>query len=357
MPAFGSGLSAQVGVKAESTVGTEIVVDTFYEFLDESFQYVPTWLDGMGLKANQQYQRVARTVISRHDVNGGFTVEHADKGHMGLLWKHALGSTVTTGTLVTGTAYKQNHTPGTKFGMGLTTQIGRPQPDTTVRAFTYRGCKVTDWEFSCSDGAIAALKLMMDGWQEATATALASATYTAGAGVFNFADASTFKIGGTASTSAGETTIASGVQVATLAKSITITGTTPLAVDRYGLGNAGVKKEQLENDIPVISGSLGAEFTQRTEFYDLLKANTTVALQLDFSHYLQGVDAAGATGGTGTNPYLLSFIFPAVKIRAGSMNVGGPDIVPQQIDFKAYDDGSGTNPVMQVKLVGTDLVL
>jgi hypothetical protein len=356
MPAFGSGLSAQIGCKAESTVGTEIVVDTFYEFLSENFQYVPTWLDGQGIKANQQYQRVARTVISRHSVTGDFTVEHADQGHMGLLWKHALGSTITTPVVVLGTAFKQIHTPGSKFGLSLTTQVGRPQPDTTVRPFTYRGVKVSDWEFSCADGAIAALKLTADGWQEATATALASATYTAAAGVFNFADASTFKIGGVATTSAGETTVASGVAAVTLAKSVTITGTTPLATERYGLGNAGVKKEQLENDIPTITGSFGAEFTQRTELYDLLKANTTTALQLDFSHFdSTGKDANGVNAGP--NPYLLSFIFPAVKIRAGSMNVNGPDIVPQQIDFKAYDDGSGTNPVMQVKLVSKDTTL
>lgn len=348
MPAFGSGLSAQVGVAAESTVGTEVTVTKFYEFLDESFQYVPTWLDGAGIKANQQYQRVSRTVISRHDVDGGFTVEHADKGSMGLIWKHALGSTITVPTQIAATtAYKQIHTPGAKTGLGLTVQVGRPQTDATVRPFTYRGCKVSDWEFSCADGAIAALKTTMDGWQEATATTLASASYIGTAGVFNFADCTNFKLGGTATTSAGETTIASGVTVATLAKQITITGTTPMAEERYGLGNAGVKAQQLENDIPTITGNLSAEFTQRTEFYDLLKANTTTAMQIDFSH--------GDAGSS--NPYLLSFIFPAVKIRTGSMNVNGPDIVAQSIDFKAYDDGSGTNPVMQVKLVSTDTTL
>lgn len=344
---FGSGLSAQIGLAAESTVGTAVTVTKFYEFLSEEFQYVPTWLDGEGLKANQQYQRIARTVISRHSVSGGFTVEHSDQGGMGLLWKHALGSTISAPTNITGTAYKQILTPNTKAGLGFTVQVGRPQPDTTVRPFTYRGCKTSEWEFSCADGAIAALKLTMDGFQEDTATALASASYTAGAGVFNFADATNFKIGGTPSTSGGETTVAGGSTVATLAKQVTITGSTPLASERYGLGNAGIKKEQIENDIPMITGSLGAEFTQRTEFYDLLKTNTTTTLQLDFSH---------GDAGSG-NPYLLSFIFPAVKIRSGSMNVGGPDIVPQTIDFKAYDDGTGTNPVMQVKLVSKDSTL
>jgi hypothetical protein len=346
MPAFGSGLSAQIGVKAETTVGTEVVVDTFYEFLGETLTYVPTWLDGQGLKANQQYKRVARTGISRHTANGDFTIEHADQGHMGLLWKHALGSTITTPTNIATTAYKQIHTPGAKTGLGLTVQVGAPQTDATVRPFTYRGCKVSQWQFSCSDGAIAALQLTLDGWQEATATTLAAASYTAAAGVFNFADAINFKLGGTATTSAGETTIASGVTVATLARQIQITGATPMAVERYGLGNAGVKKEQLENAIPTVTGQLTAEFTQRTEFYDLLKTNTTTAMQLDFSH---------GDAGSG-NPYLLSFIFPACKIKQGAVNVAGPDIVAQTIDFEAFDDGT-TNPVIQVKLVSKDTTL
>jgi hypothetical protein len=253
-------------------------------------------------------------------------LEHTDQGHMGLLWKHALGSQTTTATNITGTAYKQIHTPGTKAGLGLTFQVGRPQPDTTVRAFTYSGVKITDWEFSCNDGQVAQLKLTQDAFNEATATALAVASYTAAAGLFTFADASLFKLGGTASTTAGETSISSGVAITTLVKGVTITGSTPLATDRYGLGNSGVKKEQIENDIPTITGSLDAEFTSRTEIYDLFKANTTTALQLDFSH--------GDAGG-GTNPYLLSFIFPAVKFKTGAVNVGGPDIVPQKIDFEA----------------------
>lgn len=345
MPTYGSGLSHQFGVKAETTVGTAVAVTNFYEVLDESMVFIPTWLDSAGLKAGQAYKRVTRTVQSRFDVNGDVTVEHTDKGNMGLLWKHCLGSTVTTPTqIAASTAYKQIHTPGTKAGFALTVQAGRPQPDTTVRPFTFNGCKVSSWTFSCSDNQIARLKASFDGWGESTATGLVTAAYNATAGVFSFADATNFKIGGTATTAAGETTIASGVSIATVSKGITITGSTPLAVDRYGLGNAGTKREQIENGVPTITGTLDAEFTQRTEIYDLFKANTTAALQLDFSH-----------GDAGTsNPYLLSFIFPAVKFKTATIGVNGADILSQQINFEAFDDGSGTNPVMQVKLVSTD---
>jgi hypothetical protein len=104
-------------------------------------------------------------------------------------------------------------------------------------------------------------------------------------------------------------------------------------------------QEPIENGIPTVTATLDGEFTNRTEFYDLMKANTTTAFQCDFQHG----DAGGA------NAFLTSFIFPAVKIKTGNVNVGGPDVLGQQITIEAYDDG--TNPVCQVKLVSTDSTL
>jgi len=48
-------------------------------------------------------------------------------------------------------------------------QVGRPQiSGVTVQPFTYTGCKVTDWEFSCSDNQIAQLKCTVDAQTELT---------------------------------------------------------------------------------------------------------------------------------------------------------------------------------------------
>lgn len=348
---YGSGLSAQVGVKAETTVGTEVVVDRFFEFLDESIAFQPTWLDGQGLRAGQAYQRVARVSQSRFTVAGDISLEHADKGGMGLLWKHILGSAITVPTQIGATtAWKQNHHAGStsvKTGLGLTIQVGRPQTDGTVKAHTYRGCKIVAAEFSVSDGELARLSLTVDGWQEATATALASASYTAATGVFSFSDASVFKLGGTPSTSAGETTVAGGTSVATVVRGFTLRVGTPLATERYGLGNAGVKREQIENAIPEITGTLEGEYTSQSEIYSLLKNNTTTALELVLEHGLAGT----------AEPYELSFVLPAIKLLEGGPQVSGPDIVGQSINWKAYDDGGGSNPVAQVRLVSTDTTL
>jgi hypothetical protein len=48
---------------------------------------------------------------------------------------------------------------------------------------------------------------------------------------------------------------------------------------------------------------------------------------------------------------------PAVKFKLAQPQLAGPDIVKMKADFEAYDDGSGTNPVLQVKIVSTDSTL
>src|SRR5215470_12534214 len=251
MPTYASGLSGQVGAVAESTYGTPVTVTHFYEFLSENFQFVPAWLDGMGLKAGQAYNRASRTVVSQKDVNGDLTMEHtsgeaanAVADSMGFWWKHALGSSLVTPTLVLGTAYKQVHTNGSKAGLFMTLQVGRPQiSGITVQPFTYTGVKCTDWEFSCNDNQIAQLKLTCDGQTESTSIGLAAASYPTPNGLFAFSDASVMTIGGTPSTAGGETTVAAGTALGSRVTGVTITGSTPMKMDRYGLGNAGLKGE------------------------------------------------------------------------------------------------------------------
>lgn len=342
---YGSGLSGQVGFAAESVWGTPVTVTKFPEFLSESINWTPTWLDSAGLKAGQAYKRIARTKQSRFAVAGNLEIEAPDKG-LGLLLKHAMGSTISTPTQIAATtAYRQIHTPGTKAGMGLTVQVGRPQPDGTVRPFTFEGMKISAAEFSVSDGEIAKWTFEFVGQDLSTATALASASYVASTSVFSFNEATVFKLGGTPSTASGETTIAGGVNVVTVVNGITLRWEFPMKDDRFGLGNGGAMQEPIENGIPTVTATLEGEFTSRTEIYDLLKNNTTSALQLDLTH---------GDAGSG-NAFLMGFILPAIKVKEGNVNVSGPDVLGQQITLEGYDDG--TNPVSQVKLVSTDTTL
>lgn len=340
--ATGSGLDGQIGFATESVWGTPVTVTRFLEVNSETLKFEPTWLEPTGIRVGTKYKRVNRVRQSRKSVNGDVELEVATLG-MGMLIKHALGSAITNTTLVSGTAYKQVHVPGDFRTLGLTVQVGRPEPGTgTVRAFTYAGCKVNSWEFSLEDNAIPKLTLSMDGRSESTATALATASYLAGANVFDFSQA-TLKLGGTPSTAAGETTIASGVAVATVIRSISVSGEAGKETERFGLGNAGLKSEQLENDTPTVTGSLAAEFS-KTELYDVFQANTTTSLQLD----LVGA-AIGATF------YTFSIILPAVKLKTAAPSLAGPDIVQMSTDFEAYSNE--VDPVIQIKIISTEATI
>ncbi|MEU0039106.1 phage tail tube protein [Streptomyces sp. NPDC006333] len=342
--ATGAGLDAQLMVGAESAWGTSVTPDHTYEFDSEGLKLDPTFLEPTGLRAGTKYKRASRVSIARRSVSGDITLEHATKG-MGLLWKHSLASTVTTPTALTAPAYEQVHTPGDFRGKGLTVQVGRPEPATgTVRPFTYAGCKVGGWEFTVSDNAIPQLKLTLDGRSEDTATALAAASYISGSKVFSFANA-VLKLGGTATTTSGKTSVTGNTAVATVITEVSVQGAAPMATDRFGIGNSGLKAEQLENDTPTITGSLNAEFS-KAELYDHYTANDTIPVVL----LLTG-DAIGASSSNDT----LEIILPAVKLKAAAPNVGGPDIVSMSCDFEAYSDE--TNPPIQVRIVSADATL
>lgn len=342
--ATGSGLDAQLGFKAESVWGTPVTVDHFVEFNSESLTNEPTFLEPTGLRPGVKHKRATRVRISRRTITGDMQMEVATRG-MGTLWKHALasGSGSTPTQIASSTAYRQIHTPGGFVGFGLTIQVGRPQPDGVVKPFTYAGCKVSSWEFSLTDSDVPTLTLNIDGRSESTATALATASYTAGATVFDFSQA-TLTLGGTASTTSGLTSVASGTAATTIITEFNCSGDSPMATERFGLGNAGLKAEQLENDTPTITGTLTAEFN-KAEFYDVFTANTTQPMVLT----LAGADAGGGNLDT------LQFLFPAVKIKAAAPTVQGPDVVAMNVDFEAYSDG--TNPVIQIMVISADTTI
>lgn len=340
--ASGTGLDSQLGFVSEATVGTAVTVTKFVEFDKESLKFDAGFLEPTGLRVGRKFKRASRVVQSRKSVSGDIELAVATRG-LGTLWKAALGSTATA-VVVTGTAYRQIHTPVGMQGVGLTIQVGRPQPSSgTVLPFTFRGCKVSSWEFSLSENEVAKLKLSVDGWDESLVTALATASYTS-ANLFNFSQA-VLKLGGTATTTSNLMTVASGVQTATIVKDFSVKFETPLASERYGIGNAGVKAEQLENDFPTITGKFGAEFA-KTELYDPFKANTTMAME-----FVMTGSQIAATGSFDT----LSIICPAIKIKSATPTVDGPDIVQMDVEWEAYDDE--TNAPIQVMIISADSTL
>lgn len=344
------GLSSQFGMKQESTWGTAVTVDTFYEILSGTdSMYDINLIQSQGIQSGLLSPRDARSVPSTYSASGTVNIEVPDQGHFGLFQKNISGA-VTGPTNIATTAYKQIHTPGVKDALSLTMQFVIPRlSDGTQVALTYPGCKFTEATYSCSTGQYLQVSAKMDGQQETTATAVAAASYTAGASVFPFKDASVFTLGGTASTTAGLTTIASGVTAATVVKSIEWTIATPMATDsRIGIGSSGLKVNQVQNGLHTLTGKMDAEFTNRTEIYDLYRSQTSTPLQIDWSH--------GDAGSS--NPYRFQLIIPACRFtKADIQGYGTPDLASMSVEFEALLDSTGTNPLYQIYLVSKDTTL
>jgi hypothetical protein len=339
--ATGSPIDSQLGLKAETTYGTPVTVDRFFEYDEASLVWEPNWREPTGLRAGRRFKRYSRLAMTRSAASGSISLQHSTRD-MGLLWKMALMSSVSAPTTLVAPATRQIHIPSDTI-TSATLQLGIPEPQsTTVRAHTFAGVVCTGWEASVDDGETLNLSMDLDARSEATATALATASYTAGANVFAFQNVSNFKTGGTATTTTGLISVASGVAVPGVVTAWSISGSNALALERYGLGNAGLKNAPRINDYPTYTGSLTAEY-DRTTWYDPFKAGTAFAMQLDF------VGAAIAASGSSDT---VSFIAPKMVVKSAGPTISGPELVSQTVEFEIYDDE--VNAPLQVVLISAD---
>lgn len=326
----GSGLSGSLGLAQETTVGTSITPARFLEVTSPKFSLDKNTITSTGLRAGARVARAARRVVVTRSATGDveFDVPYRQ---FGLVLSHALGTPSPTATQIATTGiYRQIHTLGDLTGRSMTWQTGVPQVDGVVKPFTYPGGKVAEVEFSCKVNEFLSAQASIDAWDELDGVSLAVPSYVA-ADMAHFAQC-TIKLGGTASTASGVVSVASGVAVKS-AKSWSWKLTNAMATDRFFLGAAGVKGEQIENDFRGMTGAIEAEFADKTQLYDIFRSDAAVPLEVVFT----GPIPAGAT-----QAQRISFIFPAVKLDTGSVSLDGPDIVPQTVNYTVLDDGTNT---------------
>lgn len=420
--ATGSGLSSSVGFATETTYGTPVAVTRFFEFDSESLQVKKTPIIGTGLRGGAYLPAASRRASGTRTVDGDVNMDVPSNG-FGLLLFHMLGTpTSMTPTSVGGGLYQQVHTLGTLNGRSFTTQVVRAATDgdLTTAAYTYPGCKITEWEFSVQMSQQLKLKLAVAARDEATpsnsfaattlsagstagavsittvgsvpsnayisldtgaaaaeivktgtvtgsgpytvplvagflptqahstgavvssgtgvnygaVTAFQTPTYSATRTLFNFVQGS-LVAGGTTTSSSGVLSNSGGVVVGNV-HSFTLTGTTPMKVDRFGLGGA-VVSEPIENGWRAYTCEAEIELNNRL-LYDAYVSEAQLDMQLTF------VTPAGAT---------LRFVIPATYQEDGvNPVVGGPDVITVKPKFTIYDDG--TNGALQIIYTSTD---
>jgi len=147
--AVGSGLSGSLGIATESTPNTAVAVTRFTEFNTESMVGKKHTVQGVGLRAGALTKRGSRRVVTAREAGGSVAFDLPTAG-FGLYLQHMLGSFSTTATSLGGGLFQQIHNTGSLQGKAFTTQIVKPDITgvLTQNAFTFPGCKITDWEIS-----------------------------------------------------------------------------------------------------------------------------------------------------------------------------------------------------------------
>jgi hypothetical protein len=320
--AIRSGLAAQLGAASETTWGTAVTPDHFYEFLSEDINLKVDRLESKGLRSNNRVLRTDRWAATQQRIEGKIDLEVPTKG-MSLWLKNALGSTAVSTPSGATLARLHRTTLGDPYGLGLTVQVGRPDTSGTVRAFTYAGCKVDSLSLSNSVGDFLKAEMNVVGKSETTATALATATYpiTSGAASFDYLNwtQGAITIGG------------SPVGVVT---DFSVEVNNNLKSDRYFLG-AATMNEPIIAAMTEISGSMTVEFDGLTN-YNRFVNGTIAAVTATWT---------GATAIEGSTYPSLLVNLANVRFDGDTPSVKGPDVITHDLKFKALYDGS-TGPIV-----------
>jgi hypothetical protein len=313
--ALPTGIGGQFGCVAETTYGTYVAPTRFLEIHKENIKADVAQVQSFGL-GRGRFLRTSRNKSYIKGAGGSIELPVMSKG-FGLIFKHMLGS---LSVAQQGGTSEYLHTATVDavglVGLFMTVQIGRPDVGATVRPFNYEGSKITGWELKCDLDSQLLLTLDFDSETEQTSDALAVASYSSGDEALYFTGASV-TIGGST----------------VFVRSLSIKSDAGLDNDRRGLGN--VKKEPLPNAEAGITAALDFEFESLTR-HGQLTAGTEI------SNLIATFDTGTAIpSGNGSN-YKLVATAPKLIYTAGGPNIGGPDVLREQMEAKVLYDGSNS---------------
>lgn len=316
-----SGFLGQLGLKSESTYGTGVTVDRFFEFDSEGLAVEVGRVESSGIRAGQRAMRSDRRVPYMIGASGSVEFSVLSRG-FGMLLEHCLGTVTTTGPAET-VVYTHTGTVGTLTGKSLTAQVGIPQASgSTVTPKTATGGKVKSFELKCAAGEPLSFSADMDFQSLNHSTALTSATYPGTSELLTFVG--------------GSVTIAgSAVDV----RSFTVKVDNGLATDRRFIRSSALKKEPVEAGHRKVDVELGLDF-ESTAHQDRILAATAAGAQAAVVLTCAGIGTIGST----LKP-LLTITLPVVMFDGDTPTVGGPDLVSESVKGMALYDGTSASPI------------
>jgi hypothetical protein len=175
----------QLGAIDEVTFNTPLTVTRFFEYNGDAVPFAPVAgrTEGNPLRVGSRARRQSRVVPYMKNVEGTIPLDVMTKDFSFWL-KHMGGSVVTAGS----GPYTHTLTEGTSssmVGKSFTAQVNMPfHPTGTNQSLTISGGKVPKWKLSAAADEMVTCELDIWAASMTTATALATASYTASAANF-----------------------------------------------------------------------------------------------------------------------------------------------------------------------------
>jgi hypothetical protein len=323
-----TGLGSQLGFKKETTWGTAVTVDTFFEFESESLSLDPTYYDGLGLRAGRTFAPQSRTRQTTRAAAGDTSLAFPTKKG-GFFLDQMVAGTITPVQVAATTKYNSTFNIGASVPTkSATIQVNKPASSAGDTAFTYPGGKLRSAAFSLETGGAL---MSTFGWvvkDETTpattpaGAALATATYVTGSDVWVHQDV-TLTIGGSP---------------AAAIRGVNWTWEQPMADGRFFLDGSATIANPVPNGLATVTGTLTGEWYDAT-YYNLFRSGAFAALVVTCTHPT-AIESGQFPTWTNT--------FAAVQIRGSSPSVGGADILDTSIPFVAKDNGVATAPWVSV---------
>lgn len=324
--AIGSGLGASWGHVDESTYGTYVAPSRWLPGTSFNIKPEISREDVWGI-ASGRFAPTDAVVTGRRGT-GNWTGQ-VPSTKFGLMLKHLMGTAPTPAQQAATPAYLQAFTFADNFGKFFTAQSAEPLTTGTNVVYTGTGGKVLSAEFSSDVNGILNANVDMAFQNVVDSQSLAAPSYVAYVPMNRLA----VKLGAFNSEAA-----ITGV------RSASVRIERPQDVERPAV--PGSYPEPIMNSQVVVSGTITADFTDKTYFSDRVLTEASTALVLEWTN-----DTVIAS----TYYPMLRIRCPKVKFSDVVPEVGGPEILSATVAFTAYLDT--TNGLVLTDYMSTDTTL
>jgi tail tube protein len=326
---IGSGLGSSFGLVPEVTYGTYVAPTRWIEGIAR-LRKTKNVVQGGGMAAGRLLQPGSRRVVTWKAGGGTFDAD-VSSVRMGHLFNGLMGGTVTPvqqgGTI----AYLQTHALADPFGKFYTMQAAVPDLGGTARPYSFLGCQIDSAEFSCDLGGQLGATFQVSSRDVTDAQSLAAPSYPA-ANIFHWAQGA-LKLG----------TFGAEAQVDAVRK-VSVKIERPKHDGGPYMGNAGLRSQGVLNNWAKITGTVEADFLDKTVFADRFAADTPISMVWEFV----GPLIAGAFFET------FRITLPQIFFDGDTPNAESPDVVKTSYPFTAQFDGTN---LATLAYISTDVTL